>query len=286
MPEPLLQLTTHPATASTLVVAGLRLAVLDAAPPAGPGARGTALLLPGYTGSKEDFAPVLGPLAERGWRVVAVDQPGQHESTGPDDPGAYAVVQLGDVAVQLAGRLGGPVHLLGHSVGGLVARAAVLARPAAWRSLVLMDSGPAAISGARRQRLDALEPLLSSGGVEAVYEAGEELARADPAYVAPSPAQRDFLRRRFFATSAASLQGMGDGLRSEPDRTRELRATGTPTLVCYGAADDAWSPAQQQEMADRLGAQSVVIPDAIHSPAVQNPSATVEALDAFWSAHT
>ncbi len=35
--------------------------------------RGTALLLPGYTGSKEDFIAMLAPLAEAGYRVVAVD---------------------------------------------------------------------------------------------------------------------------------------------------------------------------------------------------------------------
>jgi hypothetical protein len=38
-------------------------AVLDAVPDAGPCERGTALLVPGYTGSKEDFIALLGQLA-------------------------------------------------------------------------------------------------------------------------------------------------------------------------------------------------------------------------------
>jgi pimeloyl-ACP methyl ester carboxylesterase len=36
-------------------------------------------------------------------------------------------------------------------------------------------------------------------------------------------------------------------------------------------------------MARRLGARHEVIPHAIHSPAVENPSRTLEALVTFWS---
>ena len=42
-------------------------------PAAGPCELGTVLLVPGYTGSKEDFIALLGPLAAAGRRVVAVD---------------------------------------------------------------------------------------------------------------------------------------------------------------------------------------------------------------------
>ncbi|MGH3628655.1 MAG: alpha/beta fold hydrolase, partial [Sciscionella sp.] len=40
----------------------------------------TALLVPGYTGSKEDFVPLLAGLAGSGIDVVAIDVPGQYES--------------------------------------------------------------------------------------------------------------------------------------------------------------------------------------------------------------
>jgi pimeloyl-ACP methyl ester carboxylesterase len=35
-------------------------------------------------------------------------------------------------------------------------------------------------------------------------------------------------------------------------------------------------------MARRLGARHVVLPDAVHSPAVESPEATVAALLDFW----
>jgi pimeloyl-ACP methyl ester carboxylesterase len=54
--------------------------------------------------------------------------------------------------------------------------------------------------------------------------------------------------------------------------------------VLYGEDDNAWSPAIQEEMAVRLGAQRVRIPGAAHSPAMEAPGATTDALTSFWNA--
>ena len=67
--------------------------MLDAVPPAGR-RRGTALLVPGYTGSKEDFIALLAPLAAAGFRAVAVDQRGQYETGGPPVEAVYAQAEL------------------------------------------------------------------------------------------------------------------------------------------------------------------------------------------------
>jgi len=270
----------------------------DLQTPAGPlalleadgGADAPAVLVPGYTGSKEDFALILAALAATGRRVVAMDQRGQFESPGPDDPAAYTVEALAAdvraVAADLAGPHGWPVHLLGHSFGGLVTRGAVLADPSAVASLTLLDSGPAAISGERRTRMEALRPLLAEGGMAAVYEQLELLAAGDGDTGAPQrpPELVAFLRRRFLASSPVGLQGMGDALGGEPDRVEALRETGVPVLVAYGAGDDSWSPAVQSDMAARLGARHAVIPEAAHSPAVENPAATIGILRGFWAA--
>jgi pimeloyl-ACP methyl ester carboxylesterase len=52
--------------------------------------------------------------------------------------------------------------------------------------------------------------------------------------------------------------------------------------VLFGAEDDAWPPAEQRDMARRLGARSVAVPGAAHSPAVENPAGTAAALLDFW----
>jgi pimeloyl-ACP methyl ester carboxylesterase len=258
---------------------GQRIAALrsgsDDAPP--------VLLVPGYTGSKEDFGPILDPIAAAGLRAVAIDLPGQLDSPALPEPADYRPERLGDVVRELARGLGGACLLLGHSYGGLVARAAVLAEPRLFGSLALLSSGPARLGGGRRASIDALEPVLARGGLPAVWAAMEAAALGDPRYVVPPTDVQEFFRRRFFASSPVMLQGMADALRAEPDRVAELRAVGLPILVAHGAGDDAWPPHVQREMAQRLGADYAVIAGAAHSPAVENPAATVAALLAFWS---
>ena len=83
--------------------------------------------------------------------------------------------------------------------------------------------------------------------------------------------------------SAVGLLAMADSLTTEPDRVAELAALHLPLLVMYGEDDDAWSPAQQDEMAARLGAPVIVVPDAFHSPAAENPELTAQVLRDFFS---
>jgi pimeloyl-ACP methyl ester carboxylesterase len=279
------QLADHGARPRTFPGGAGPLAALDTGPDAA--SAGTVLLVAGFTGSKEDFAPLLAPLAAAGLRAVAIDQRGQFESPGPDDPAAYSVASLAADVLAVAAVLRAegpePLHLLGHSFGGLVARGAVLADPDAVASLTLLGSGPGRLTGPRADLLDHLAPLLEAGGVRLVHETMEQLASADPrAQAVPAPT-RAFLGRRFLRNSAAGLRGMADAMLGEPDRVAELAATGVPVLVAHGEADDAWTPQAQADMARRLGARHEVVPGAIHSPAVENPSRTVEVLLRFWS---
>jgi pimeloyl-ACP methyl ester carboxylesterase len=257
------------------------IATLSAGTAGGP----AVLLVPGFTGSKEDFAPLLDPLAARGFHVTAIDLPGQFESPGPEDAAAYTPARLGAALPGIAAVLSPQVHLVGHSFGGLVARAAVIARPTAFASVALMSSGPSALGGRRREHIELLAPIFADGGLEAVYEASLALDASDPTHVAPGPQLAAFLRRRFLAGVPAMLSGMADALCNEPDRVVELAATRVPSLVVYGTDDDAWPPAIQQGVAARLGASQVVIAGAAHSPAIENPAATTDALVSFWRAH-
>ncbi|MCW2777268.1 MAG: alpha/beta hydrolase fold protein [Frankiales bacterium] len=274
----------------SLLPPGARPTVLDL--PSGPlaahvqepsgTARATVLLVPGFTGSKEDFRLLLPPLAEAGLRAVAVDQRGQYESPGPDDDAAYAVEALGAHLVEAARSLEAPVHLVGHSFGGLVSRAAVLQDPKAFASLVLMSSGPGALGGTRADMMQFLRPLVEQGGLPAVRAAVEAVEAEDPRAQAFSQDFRDFLRARFLASSQTGLLAMGDALLGEPDRVADLAAAGVRTLVLHGADDDAWTPASQADMAVRLGAEHVVVAGAAHSPAVENAPDTLAALLVFW----
>jgi pimeloyl-ACP methyl ester carboxylesterase len=273
------QLAPHAAQRVIVDVASGPLATLQAGRDEDPG----VLLVPGYTGSKEDFVPIVDTLVAAGLRVTCVDLPGQYESPGPDDPARYTPDALAVWLLELADALGGVRHLLGHSFGGLVARAAVIAEPHRFGDLVLMSSGPASIEGLRRVRIDQLAPLMP-GGLTAVWSAMQLALASEPGYVAPPADLGAFLELRFLAGRPAMVQGMGDAIRAEPDRVDALRDTGIRTLVLHGADDDAWPPEVQKEMAERLRADYAVIPDAAHSPAAENPDATARALLEFWRA--
>jgi len=268
-------------------------AALVATPAGGVEPAGTAILVPGFTGSKEDFIDVLEPLAAAGYEVVAYDQRGQFES--PDDSGdgeplsaATVVEQLASDVVAVADTVAAesPVHVVGHSMGGLVARGVALARPDRVASLTLLCSGPSALPAAQQGALQTLVAALDDHSLEQVWQAKAQLDRANG--VAEPPAEvQDFLHRRFVANSPAALVAKATMLMEEPDRVDALAAVlgarGLPALVLVGEDDDAWPVDCQADMARRLGAGLVVIPGAGHSPAVDQPLATAEALLALWA---
>jgi len=269
-------------------------AVLEAYPEAGACELGTALLVPGYTGSKEDFLLVLAALADGGRRVIAIDQRGQYQTPGPDDPAAYDLAALGADVAALA-RATGATHLLGHSFGGLVAREAALADEGdlaglgQLASITLMSSGPGTLAGAR-----ATELRLFLGGIGDTSDAGELRAKVSeiwheslkPQAIASGVAAPliEFLQDRMLANNPTGLVMMARQLLATDDRTADLAAQGVPVFVLYGEDDNAWATDIQEDMARRLGARRACIPGAAHSPAVEAPATTAHALKDFWDA--
>ncbi len=284
-------------------------AALEAVPASGVCEREAALLVPGYTGSKEDFLAILDLLADDSRRVVAIDMRGQFETPGADDPGGYAAAALGADIIAIMHATGAR-HLVGHSYGGLIGREAVLAGASSAGtgstskivSFTLMSSGPAALNGPRAKELRAMLALL---GVEAGPGDGQRHdATPDPAalragisglwqaHLEPQAVAAGvpghivaFLGRRMLSNDPDGLILMARHMLTAPDRTAELaRLDQIPVLIIYGEDDNSWSPAAQENMARRLGARRLCIPAAVHSPAVEAPATTASALTQFWDA--
>ncbi|MFF8670853.1 alpha/beta fold hydrolase [Streptomyces sp. NPDC015242] len=284
-------MTSHPvfppppgARAYPLRTARGEFAVVDSSPQPGTEARGVVLMLPGFTGSKEDFRLLHEPLAARGYRLVAVDGRGQHESGGPvDDESAYAQPELARDVLAQAGALGVPVHLVGHSLGGQIARAAVLLDHSPFLSLTLMSSGPAEISVSQQQRVKLLSDALAVLSMEEVWNAIRAMGPPEevggPARGLGDPEQ---MRRRWLGNSPAQLLATGRQLCTEPDRVEELAAVPLPFHVLSGERDDTWPVPVLDDMAVRLDAHRTVVAGAEHSPNADRPLPTARALADFW----
>ena len=110
------------------------------------GDTGTKLVLihGGVQGTKQSGAAHFSAqerLAERGYELLVPDRPGHGRSPAPNRPddaeadGEWVAELLGDGA-----------HLVGHSFGGCVALAATSRRPAAVKSLTLIEPGMQALA--------------------------------------------------------------------------------------------------------------------------------------------
>lgn len=240
-----------------------------------------ALLVPGYTGSKEDYAPVLPFLGDAGWDVLAYSQRGQGGSAAPAGLGAYGMSDfVGDliaVAEAWAGA-SGRVHLVGHSFGDIVARAAVVKRPDLFASVTLFCSGRAVYDW--MDTLPILDPLPTGPGarqqVLRTYFPDMNVDEPDVGWV-------EFQRVRALDTASENLVGIARILSQLRPDTPALAATGVPVHVLYGDQDEIWPPSWYAEEAADLGARESIIRGGAHSPQMQFPRQWAEFASSYWA---
>jgi pimeloyl-ACP methyl ester carboxylesterase len=254
-------------------------ACLEAGPPHNA-RKASVLLLPGLTGSKEDFAPLLPLLAAAGYRAVAVDGRGQYETDGPGSPAAYTPAALAADVIALTRALrDDAVHLVGHSFGGFVAREAVLhgatTEPSMpWATLTLLNSGPSTPSTSQRRRTQLLIDALASMSKEDIWT-----------FMRPAQARQDaeaLMHERWTRTSAQSLVCAARWILDPPSSIVDLANCDIPKLVLAGEPDDSWSAEELDRMAAQLTAERLTIPNGGHSPGIHCPEATAASLTAFW----
>ena len=141
------------------------------------GAGAPLVVLHGLLGSSRNWQSAGVALAERGHRVLAPDLR-NHGSSPWDDDCSYAAL-AGDVVAMLDRLALGPVHLVGHSMGGKAAMRLVMDRPDLVARLTVVDIAPRAYADRVRVEFAAMN-ALDLAAVKSRKDADEKLAAQVP----------------------------------------------------------------------------------------------------------
>ena len=118
---------------------GVELAVEELGP--GRRAERPLVLVHGFTGFRQDFAPAIDALLPHAGRIVTLDLRGHGASTNTGDAASYTLDALAsDLLAALDALEIAACDLLGHSMGGMLAQRVALAAPARVASLVLLST--------------------------------------------------------------------------------------------------------------------------------------------------
>ncbi len=235
--------------------------------------------------------PFVTGLADAGFRVIQYDNRDIGESSHLDGahavhplmaiaatrfglrfPLAYSLKDMAGDALGLLDALGvRAAHIVGVSMGGMIAQRVAIAAPERVLSLtsVMSSSGARGLPGpsaALRQRLTARRPANPdrAWAIEAGAEMLAMIGHADAAR--PANAYRDMAMRSF--DRGYNPMGMRRQLLAiiaDRGRAGELARISAPTLVIHGAADPLVPKACSEDIARRIpGARLEIIPEMGH----------------------
>jgi 3-oxoadipate enol-lactonase len=218
------------------------------------------------------------PVLATRYRTIAFDNRGAGRSEV--SPGPYSIALLASDAAAVLDAAGVErAHLLGISMGGMIAQEFALQYPKRVRSLILActaSGGPRAVQADPEAvqllfRRDLSPEERAKAAVPFIYDSGTPRERIDQDLAALSewyPRPEGYV---------AQLQGI---LAWEADsRLSQITA---PTLVIHGATDRLIPPANAKLIAERIpGAKLVLIPHASHIFETDQPGSAYRAILEF-----
>jgi pimeloyl-ACP methyl ester carboxylesterase len=240
------------------------------------------VLLHGYTASGLDWADVHAPLAVRR-QVITYDHRGHGQSPKLGNEASYAFdLLLEDVVAALERRGGQPVHVLGHSMGGIIALRLAMERPDLVQSLFVSSTGPESTGAIPVVLLRVLTLMGRALGMSTAHKVVTMLrGRGKPQQGTP------MRRAELEARSARSVSQMdphaflalGLELNTYPSLRSGLQTLAIPTTFMVGVNDTGLREAAEIMAAAVPGARLVVVPDAGHNPHQDQPKAWLQAVE-------
>jgi pimeloyl-ACP methyl ester carboxylesterase len=246
---------------------------------------GTALVLGhGFSGSVQDFALEI-PVLASSRPVLSFDRRGHGFGTHADDASGYTIDRLvADEIAFLEAHGGGPVDLLGHSMGGRVAVQVAVERPDLLRSLILMDtsawsfrSADPDVSALLEAFFETYDPARGLPNMDAMRGPEDDLI--DERVPKDLVDRRDAMFQRFDPVALRELgwQLFGEVVPSMRPRLGEITC---PVTVIVGSEDHPLVD-QAPELAAEVGdGELIVIDGAYHSPQLTHPAEWLAAIEA------
>lgn len=210
--------------------------------------------------------------------VVAFDLPG-HGAT-PGSPADWTLDHAADVLAQVVRSTGSDsAHLVGLSVGGMIAQALTLAQPDMVHSLTLIDTA-AAFAEEGRAGMRARARMAREGGMQAVLPSTIERWFMRET-VARRPDLIDRVTKTLLADDPLVHAAMWDMI-SALDLVSDLKRIACRTLILVGEHDPSSPPAAARILQQNIaGADLHVIADASHMAPLEKPDVVNAYLKAF-----
>ena len=233
----------------------------------------------GLGGSANSFGPLLPALARH--RVLRIDLPGSGRSQRAE--GALSIERYVDAVQALCSRAGVTrAHVLGHSMGTIVAQHLAVQAPKLVRSLALFGPLIAPPEPARTAiRGRAAKAREGVAGMQEIVVAlvqaalSSETRQRNPLAVA---FVRESLMRQEPEAYARSCEALANAQPAAVDRIA------CPTLLVTGDEDGVAPPQAVRLMAEKIvGARVLVLPRCGHWTPVEKPDECQRALTEFLS---
>jgi 3-oxoadipate enol-lactonase len=247
--------------------------------PVEPGAPGEPVLMIMGLGASSRLWYRLAPWISKRHRTILLDNRGTGDS--PPIRSRLTMASMASDALSVLDEAGvDSAHVIGASMGGMVAQHIALDHRDRVRSLVLACTTPGGRSGLPPWRLlaaSALRPFLGSRRtfplVAPVLYASK--TRADR----PDRIRQDLDRRIQDNTSPTTVYAQMGAITGHDTRRRLPELAGLPTLVVHGLEDSLIPPDRGRDLARLIpGAQLQLIPSCGHLLGTDSEEATASAI--------
>jgi pimeloyl-ACP methyl ester carboxylesterase len=248
------------------------------------------LLIMGLGGNALAWAPQIEALVPH-YRVIAFDNRGAGRTSKPEGP--YTMTQMAADAAGVLDEVSVPsAHIVGASMGGMIAQEFALQYPQRVRTLTLMcttPGGPHSAGFAEMKvaatELDRTEDLAAAMTPERMQEM--MLQMFSPEFIAnPGPGFAQMVGSAVqFPATAESMRSQMAAILAH-DTYGRLPTIVAPTLVMAGDADPMVDPANAHILAERIpGAQLRMYPGLRHGFTAERPDEVNAALLDFLGKH-